>query len=357
MAKKRLRLLIGIIMMAVLASGPVQAKNVMLKLQSQFPDAIPVVGESFPRFIENVKVLSGGELNIKFYAPGKLVPPAGVLDAVSKKIVDAGISSSAYWAGKIPAASIFLNVPFGPDATEQMGWLMQGNGLKLWQEMYDTNGYNVKVIPIAAIPPESGWFAKPIESVEDFKGLSVRYGGYAGDVLKKFGASVSFMAMGDVFPALEKGLLDACEFSYPGLDAALGFSKVVKYNYFPGWHQPGSTIELLINKDVWETKLSDTQRAIIETAAQANILWTLSRGVATQSDVLRDNAENKGVKNMTWSPEMIAAFEEAWAEVAAEYSAKDQFFKKVWDDLSAFRAKNALWMQKGYLHRNCGSKN
>lgn len=358
MKKKLLRLFVGIVMMACLIPGPVQAKKIMLKLQSQFPDALPVIGESFPRFIENVKVLSGGEVNIKFYAPGKLVPPAGVLDAVSKKIVDAGISSTAYWAGKIPASSIFLNVPFGPDAVERLGWLMQGNGLKLWQEMYDANGYNVKVFPLVLIPPESGgWFAKPIESLDDFKGLSIRFGGFGGDVMKKFGASVSFMPMGDVFPALEKGLLDACEFSYPGLDAALGFSKVIKYNYFPGWHQPASTGELIINKDVWETKLNDQQRAIIETAAQANLLWTIARGVATQADVLRDNAENKGVKNVKWSQDMIAAFKKAWEEVAAEYSAKDPFFKKVWEDLSAYRAKNALWMQKGYLPMNSDTGN
>ena len=356
MAKKLSTLFLMILMMAVLVPGPVHAKKMMIKLQSQFPDALPVIGESFIRFIENVQVMSGGEVNIKFYAPGKLVPPAGVLDAVSKNVVNAGFSSTAYWAGKIPASSIFLNVPFGPDATERVGWLMQGNGLKLWQEMYDTNGYNVKVLPIVLIPPESGgWFAKPIGSVDDFKGLAVRYGGYAGDVLKKYGASVSFMPMGDVFPALEKGLLDACEFSYPGLDAALGFSKVIKYNYFPGWHQPASTGELLINKDFWENKLNDQQRAIIETAVQANILWTLARGMATQADVLRDNAENKGVKNMTWPPEMIKAFEKGWKEVAAEYSAKDPFFKKVWEDLSAFRAKNVLWMEKGYLPTNCGA--
>ena len=287
-----------------------------------------------------------------------LIPPEGVLEAVSKKIVDAGFSSPAYWAGKISAAPIFLNVPFGPDETERLSWLMEGNGLKLWQEMYDTNGYNVKVIPFSIIPPDTGgWFAKPIESVEDFKGLTVRFGGFSGDILRKFGASVLFMPMGDVFPALERGLLEACEFSYPELDAALGFSKVLKYNYFPGWHQPASTGELIINKKVWETKLNDQQRAILETAAQANIIWTQARGAATQAEIIRDNAETKGVKNMTWSPEMMAAFKKAWGELALEYSAKDPFFKKVWDDLSAFRAKNALWMQMGYLPRNCGSEN
>lgn len=354
MAKKILRLFIGIVMMAVLMPGPVLAKKVMIKLQSQFPAAMPVAGEAFVRFCDQIELLTSGEVKIKMYAPGKLVPPSGILDAVSNHVVDAGFSATAYWAGKMPAAPIFLNVPFGPEATERVGWLLEGNGTKLWQEMYDINGYQVKVIPIAIVPPETaGWFAKPITSPEDLKGLNFRIGGLAGDVMKKLGASVSFMSMGDIFPALEKGLLDACEFSYPSVDAMLGFSKVVKYNYFPGWHQPESSIELLINKTVWETKLTDTQRALFETVAHANILWSIARGKVTQSAVLIDNEQNKGVHNMIWSPEFLELFEKTWEEVAIEKSAQDPFFKKVWDDLSTFRAQNALWEEVGFLPRNC----
>jgi TRAP-type mannitol/chloroaromatic compound transport system substrate-binding protein len=356
MPKKSLTLLFVLIIGAVLLATQAQAGKVMLKLQSQFPSKLPTAGPGLTHFVKTVEAISDKNLKIKVFEVGKLVPPNGVLEAVSKGQVDAGYCTTAYWAGKLPTAPLFLNVPFGPEAPERFAWLYEGNGLKLWQEMYDRAGYNVKVLPVLAFSAESaGWFANPINSVEDLKGLKIRYGGFAGDVMKKLGASVTMMPMGDVFPALEKGALDGCEFSAPTVDAFLGFSKVVKYNYFPGWHQPPSTLELLINKDVWEKKLTSTQRAIIETAAMANMTWGLASSEAAQAGVLIDNAKNKGVKNMTWSPEMLAAFSQAWEEVAKEQAEKDPFFKKTWEDLSAFRANYSVWGELGYLPRNCST--
>ncbi len=352
----------SIIIMCVLAvafalqADPVLADKVMLKLQSHFPGNMPTAGPGLVRFAKTVEIISNKNLRIKIFEVGKLVPPGGVLDAVSNGQIDAGYCTTAYWAGKLPTAPLFLNVPFGPGAAERAAWLYQGNGLKLWQEMYDSAGYNVKVLPILTTPAESGgWFAKPINSVADLKGLKLRFGGFAGDVMKHLGASVTMMPMGDVFPALEKGALDGCEFSAPSVDAYLGFSKVVKYNYFPGWHQPPGTLELLINKDVWEKKLTPAQRTIIETAAMANMIWGMADSEAAQASVLIDNEQNKGVHNMTWSPEMLEAFRQAWEEVAKELAEKDAFFKKAWEDLSAFRANYAIWGQKGYLPRNCAA--
>jgi len=356
MLKKSIILICVLAAAFALQADPVRAGKVMLKLQSHFPNNMPTAGPGLQRFAEVVATISDKNLRIKIFEVGKLVPPGGVLDAVSNGQVDAGYTTTAYWAGKLPAAPLFLNVPFGPEAPERIAWLYQGNGLKLWQEMYDSAGYNVKVLPVIAIPYESaGWFVEPVNSLEDLKGLKIRYGGFAGDVMKKLGASVTMMPMGDVFPALEKGALDACEFSAPSVDAFLGFSKVVKYNYFPGWHQPPSTLELLINKDVWEKKLTPAQRAIIETTAMANMIWSMADAEAAQAPVLIDNEQNKGVHNMTWSPEMLEAFRQAWEEVAKEQAEKDAFFKKAWEDLSAFRANYAIWGKMGYLPRNCAA--
>ena len=356
MLKKSIILMCALAAAFAFQADPARADKVMLKLQSQFPNNMPTAGPAIVHFAETLEAISDKNLRIKIFEAGKLVPPAGVLDAVSSGQVDAGYCTTAYWAGKLPAAPLFLNVPFGPEVPERIAWLYQGNGLKLWQEMYDNAGYNVKVLPVLNSPAESsGWFAKPVNSLEDLKGLKMRFGGFSGDVMNKLGASVTMMPMGDVFPSLEKGALDACEFSSPSVDAFLGFSKVVKYNYFPGWHQPPGTLELLINKDVWEKKLTPAQRAMIETAAMANVVWSLAMGEAEQPRVLTDNVKNKGVHNMTWPPEMLAAFQRAWEEVAAEYSAKDAFFKKAWEDLSAFRANYAIWGQEGYLPRNCAA--
>lgn len=354
MVKKLLSSLFVLLIVFAVQANPVTAGKVLMKLQSQFPSKLPVGGTSILYFVDQVDKISNGEVRMKFFEPGKLVPPAGVLDAVSKGQVDVGVCSSAYWAGKLPAAPLFLSAPFDLDAPGRLAWLLHGNGLKLWQEMYDSAGYNVKVLPMVVIPNESaGWFAKPISSLDDLKGLKIRYGGFAGDVMKKLGASVSFMPMGDVFPALEKGALDACEFSFPSVDAFLGFSKVVKYNYFPGWHQPSATIEVLINKDLWENKLSPHQQAVIEASALSTITWGMALGEAKQAAVLKDNVENKGVIIKTWSPEMLEAFRKTWEEVAGEQSAKDPFFKKAWEDLSAFSAEYELWLDTGYLPRNC----
>ena len=354
MAKKLLLALLVLSVVFAAQVDPVLAGKVMLKLQSHFPNNMPTGGPGLLHFADLVDTISDKQVRFKIFEAGKLVPPEGVLDAVSKGQVDAGYCSPLYWAGRLPAIALFYNVPFGAELPERIAWLYKGNGLKLWQELYDSAGYNVKVIPILNSSSESsGWFTKPVNSLDDLKGLKVRYGGLGGDVLKKLGASVSMMAMGDVFPALEKGALDGCEFSSPSVDAFLGFSKVAKYNYWPGWHQPPGTTELLINKDVWENKLTPAQRTLIETAAKATMLWAIADAEATQAPVIIDNEQNKGVHNMTWSPEMLAAFEQARLEVAAEHSAKDAFFKKAWEDLSAFRAQYAKWLELGFLPRNC----
>jgi TRAP-type mannitol/chloroaromatic compound transport system substrate-binding protein len=288
---------------------------------------------------------------MKVYEPGKLVAPFEILDAVSKGKINAGYSASGYWAGKIPASAFFTAVPFGPEGGEYLGWLYHGNGMKLYQEMYDQAGYNVKVFPACLLAPEtSGWFGKPIESAQDLKGLKMRFFGLGGQAMQKLGVSVTLLPGGEIFPALEKKAIDATEFSMPAIDQRLGFYKVVKYNYFPGWHQQATILELLINKDTWN-KMSPSQQALIEMAAKANIANSFAYTEAIQGKVMKENVENRGVTNMYWSDEMLATFKKAWHEVVEEQSAKDPFFKKVWDDLSAFRADYKLWQTYGFLPR------
>jgi TRAP-type mannitol/chloroaromatic compound transport system substrate-binding protein len=213
----------------VLAVTPVMAKQ--YKLVSAFPSKLPIAGEGFLSFIERVKVLSAGEIDFKFYEPGKLVPAFAVLDTVSKGQVAAGFSASPYEAGKMPAAAIFLNVPFGPVGPERLAWLYQGGGLKLWQELYDAHGYNVKILPILQIPSESaGWFNKEIKTVADMKGMRMRIGGLGGATMTKLGASVSMIPFGDVPTALQTGALDGAEASFPTIDVAYGLPKILKIN-------------------------------------------------------------------------------------------------------------------------------
>ena len=344
MFKKLMILTLSIVFPLFLLVPVTFAKTVKVKLVSSFPIKLPVGGPAWTYFLDAVKVSSDNDIRIKWYDPGKLVPATAVLDTVSKGLAQMGITTPEYSAGKIPAVPIFKNIPFGPDVPERMAWLLRGNGLKLWQELYDKAGYNVKVFPIMQVPAEAvGWFAKPLPEDGDLKGLKMRAGGMAAKVFEKMGASVSFMPMGDIFTALERGALDAVELSFPSLDAVFGYHKIVKYNYFPGFHTPTGSVELLINKDVWENQFSARQRMIIETVSLATVLRSMAIGEAEQADAINKNVTERGVKNMMISPALMMKFREAWAEVVKEESAKDPMFKKIWDDLSAFRANYKRW--------------
>jgi len=341
----------------MMPAGQAFAKKVMLKTQSIYPTAMPVLGDSVVWFSEQVEKASGGELIFKVYDPGKLVPGMEILESVAKGRIQAGYAAAGFWAGKIPAGPFFTSVPFGPEAPEYVAWMFQGNGLKLYQEMYDQAGYNVKVFPLSLLAPEtSGWFAKEIESLDNLKGLKMRFFGLGGQAMQKLGVSVTLLPTAEIFPALEKGAIDATEFSMPTIDKNLGFYKVVKYNYYPGWHQQATICELLINKDVWENKMTPAQRALVEIGTRASLMQSLAIGEGTQGPVIKENAQKRGVKNMYWSDEMLAAFKKAWEEVCEEQCAKDPFFKKVWDDLSAFRAEYAYWNSVGFLPRTVGPK-
>ena len=175
----------------------------------------------------------------------------------------------------------------------------------------------------------------------------MRFFGLGGVIMGKLGVSVSVLPGGEIFPALEKGVIDATEYSLPSVDESQGFHKLVNYNYFPGWHQQSTTHELIINKSVWE-RLSKTQQAQIETACKSSILHSIAYCTAIQAPAMKRN-EERGVQSKQWAPEMINTFRETWEEVAAEESAKDPFFKKVWDDLQAFRAEYATWADRAFL--------
>jgi len=335
------------------ASQPAMAKDkkVLLKVPIAFATSLPGLGSPIPRVAAEVQRMSGGTVKMKAYEPNKLVAPFEIQSAVSSGKINAGYTTAGYLVGKIPASALFSAVPFGPEAGEYMAWLYYGNGLKLYQEMYDSNGFNVKVVPCAIIAPEtSGWFGKEIKSAEDLKGLKMRFFGLGGKVMQKLGVSVSLLPGGEIFPALEKKAIDATEFSMPAIDKKLGFYKIVKYNYFPGWHQQATLFELIVNKDVW-AKMSEAQQAIIENACKASMADSFAEGEAIQHAAMQENTEKHGVQIKYWSDDMLDTFKKTWTDIAAEEAEKDPFFKKVWTDLEGFRSGYKLWKTYGFLPR------
>ncbi|MEM8789225.1 MAG: TRAP transporter substrate-binding protein [Pseudomonadota bacterium] len=334
---------------ALATALPVQAQET-LEMTSAFGKNLPILGTAAVNFVEKINGISES-VEFEHFDPGELVPTLEALDAVSNGSVDAAYTTSGYWQGKITAASLFAAVPFGPEAGEFLAWMLHDDGLELFQRMYDENGYDVHVTPCGIIAPEtSGWFKNEITSIDDLEGLNMRFFGLGAEVMQRLGVSTSLLAGGDIFPALERGAIDATEFSMPRIDARLGFHQIAKYNYFPGWHQPATMFELLINKDVWEGLDERAQRQI-EVACMANITDNYAEGEATNFSAMIENTEQNGVTIKSWDPEMLETFETTWNEVAAELAAEDEFFAEVWTDLQEFREGYRIWGNSIYLPR------
>lgn len=337
--------------LTVAASPALAAKKVLLKTPIAFATKLPGLGTTIKWVGDRMATLSDGKVKMKVYEPGKLIAPFEILESVSSGKVNSGYTTAGYWAGKIPAAPLFSAVPFGPEAGEYLGWLYYGNGGKLYQEMYDQAGYNVHVEVCGVIAPEtSGWFTKEINSPEDLKGLKMRFFGLGGQVMQKLGVSTSLLPGGEIFPALEKKAIDATEFSMPAIDKLLGFHKIAKYNYFPGWHQQATVFELLINKDVWN-KMDEHQQMVINTICRAATADSFAMTEAIQAEAMEENVAKNGVINKRWSDEMLGVFQSTWTQVAEEQSAADPFFKKVFDDLSNFRGSYDIWESHAFLPR------
>ncbi len=322
------------------------AEKVTLKMASAFPSSLDILGDGAIEWTDTVKALSGGSLEVKFFEPNALVPGLEAIPAASKGSVAMAWASSGYYAGVNNTFSVFTALPFGPNPTEFLAWYYYGNGSKFADELY--GAHNIKYIPCHMIPPEaSGWFKEEITSVEDLKGLKMRFFGLGAKVLDKLGVATQLLAGGEIFQALQLGTIDATEFSMPSIDTSLGLYQVAKHYYFPGWHQPASFNGVFMNIDVWNG-LSDNHKRIIEVACGDKIRDGLARGDFSQPAAIAKMQE-QGVTVHQWSPEMLDAFRKAWDEVAAEEMEVNPEFKKVYSDLVEFRKNFAVWGKNGYL--------
>lgn len=315
-------------------------------LQSTYPGSLTQLGTLGIRLAETITVLTDGQITVRFQEPGGIVPALEVFDAVGTGAVQMGWSTPGYWAGRVPALQFMGSVPFGPQAGEYLAWMRFGGGQELMDELYEP--HNIKSLMCGVIAPEgAGWFREPINSVEDFQGLTMRFFGLGALVMEQMGVSTQLLAGGDIFPALELGTIDAAEFSMPAIDLNLGFYQVASNYYFPGWHQQSTLFDLMINLDLWEGLDESTQRKI-ETACEANIFYGLAEGEAIQFDAMRE-LEERGVTLQTFSPEILEALEAAWQVVIAEQSARDADFARVHESLREFRENYAVWGNLGYL--------
>jgi TRAP-type mannitol/chloroaromatic compound transport system substrate-binding protein len=318
-------------------TGSALAQRV-LKMQSSWPASL-TLQDNFTYFAERVGKLSGGTLKVEAMPAGQVVPAFEVLDAVNKKVLDGAHSWAGYWTGKDRTSILFTGGPgtFGMDFIDTMGWLYNGGGLELYQELYQkVLKLNVVVLPILPSGPQAfGWFNKPIRTIADMKGMKCRQTGIAGEVWQRLGFSVVNMPGGEIIPAAQRGVIDCAEWVGGVEDLKLGFHNVWKYHYSPGVHEAVTIGEVVFNKDVWDSLKPQEQEWIKSAAAETFLIWW-TKWQKQNAEALKELSEKHGVQILQTPPEILREFLKGWDALAAEESAKNPFFKKVLDSQKAY---------------------
>ena len=313
-----------------------------IKMQSTWP-ASNTLQEHFKTFAERVDKLTAGSVKIEAMPAGQIVPPFEVLDATNKKVLDGWHAIAYYWVGKSPAAALFAappGGPFGMDHMDYLGWLYVGGGLEMWRDFYQNDlKLNVIVWPAHPSSPQAlGWFKKPLRSVKDLKGLKCRQTGLNAEVYAKLGESVVNMAGGEIVPAAQRGVIDCAEWVGGVEDLRLGLHSVFKYHYTPGMHESNSMLELIMNGDVWKGFNPQQQEAVRSAVFDTFVRWGI-RWQKQNADAIDEMRTKHGTQILRTPPEILIAFLKTWDVIAAEESAKNPFFKKVYESQREYAAK------------------
>jgi len=329
-------------------AGEAQADDLRWKMPVAFATKLPGLGSPAAWVAEKLNVASDGSIKIKLFEPKELVPPFEILQSVSDGKIGAGYTWIGYDQGKIPAVPLFAAVPFGLKPWAYTGWYLYGGGHDMLQEVYANKGFKVHARLCGIIGPETaGWYAEPITSLDDYDGMKIRFAGLGGKVLEKLGASVTMMPGGELFQALEKGTIDATEFSMPAIDQILGFDQIVKNNLFPGWHQPFTAQYMLINADQWASA-SPAQQALVEAICTAAVMRGLAEGEYKNGAVLA-KLESEGVNIGQIPMDILKQLKAITEEVLAEQSAADADFKRALESQQAFQKDYVYWDERAYL--------
>ena len=316
-------------------SADAEYKTYKWRLVTSWPKNYPGLGMAPEKIANLVEEMSNGQMQITVYGAGEQVPAFGVFDAVSSGSHQMGHSGGYFWKGKVPAAQFFTSVPFGLTADEINAWVNRGGGLELWREIYEP--FNIYPIPAGNTGTQMfGWFNKEINSLEDVKGLKMRIPGIGGEVLKEAGGIPVTLPGGELFTALQTGVIDATEWVGPYNDLTFGFHQAAKYYYYPGWHEPGPMLELLINMDAWNS-LPKHLQVIIETATKAVNQDTLDEYLARNNQALTELVEVHGVELRKLPDEVIDEFRAISNEILSDLAEEDEVIAKVYDSYIEFK--------------------
>ncbi len=311
------------------------------KMVTAWPKNFPGLGTNANLVAKLITEMSGGRMKVKVYGAKELVPAFEVFDAVSNGTAEMGHAGAYYWKGKSEAVQFFSSVPFGLTAQEMNAWLYYGGGIELWKELYGQFG----LIPVPtgnSGVQMAGWFNREIKSVDDLKGLKMRIPGLGGEVLRRAGGTTVNIPGGELFTSLQSGALDATEWVGPYNDLAFGFYKITKYYYYPGWHEPGSTIECMINKKAFNELPKDLQ-SIVLTACKAANLDMLSEYTARNNQALDTLINKHNVQVLPLPDPVLKKLKEISEEVVTEIAGKDPMARKIYDSYSKFKKQVLPW--------------
>jgi len=337
---------------SVIAAPAVHAKTkIKWKMVTTWPKNFPGLGTGANNLAKLITDMSGGRLKVKVYGAKELVPAFEVFDAVSRGTAQMGHGASYYWKGKSEAAQFFSAVPFGLDAQEMNAWLYYGGGIELWQEIYKPFG----IIPAATGNTGvqmAGWFNREIKSVEDLKGLKMRIPGLGGEVLRRAGGTPVSLPGGEIFTSLKTGAIDATEWVGPYNDLAFGLHKAAKYYYYPGWHEPGTTLEALINQKAFDELPKDLQSIVMNACKVAN--QDMLAEYTARNQTALDTLVNKHKVDLRKLPdEVLNKLKTLSEEVVTDVAAKDAASKKVYDSFKKFSQQVENWTdvsERAYLN-------
>jgi TRAP-type mannitol/chloroaromatic compound transport system substrate-binding protein len=339
----------GVAAAAVLPGVAAAQEKVRWQVPISFASTLTALGDTLPFVAEQLSAMSDGNISLQIAEPGTVVPALSIFENVSTGAIDAGYSWMGYEIGQVPASALFGATPFGLEPGDFLAWMYFKGGNELLFETFEP--YNVHPVLCGSIPPEAaGWFREEMNSVEDLQGLKFRAAGVGGEIMSELGMSVTMLPGGELYQALETGVLDATEFSLPTVDEQLGFFQVAKHYYLPGWHQPSTNQFLYVNLDVWNGLSPETQ-GMIELACMAGNAHAIAKGEALQGEVLT-RFEEQGVTLHTYNDEMLNAFYDATQTVMERKSQEDEQFGKVYSAMMDFQRELAPWSEKGYLPRN-----
>lgn len=319
----------------------VVTKKRQLKMVTSWPKNFPGLGTGAERLAKRIEALSDGDITVKVYAAGELVGALGGFDAVSQGKADMYHAAEYYWQGKSPAFNFFAAVPMGMTASEMNAWVRFEGGQELWDEL--SGGFGIKPFLAGNTGVQmGGWFQRDMSKLEDFQGLRIRMPGLGGEVLKRLGATPVTKQGGEIFQALSQGNIDATEWIGPWNDLAFGFHSIVKNYYYPGIHEPGTTLSLGLNKALWDD-MSPREQAIVSAAAATENDTMYAEFTAGNARALQTLVTEHGVKLHRFSDDILKALAKTSAEVLADAAKSDAITGRVFESFSASRALAMKW--------------